>query len=270
MAKTNEKKSVKVGETQTSESGNPFGKFVLVAAAIATVLSGAAGLAYEVVWSRMLVIPLGNSADATTLVLCAFMFGMALGAKIIGSLADRLTSPLRIYVAAELLLAIYAIGVPFVMPALESSQLFAGNFGSAPLKVLFRFATASVMVAIPAVFMGAAVPVLVRSLSAASDDIKKRVGVLYGANTLGGALGAAVCGFVAIPALGLMTTSFVAAALSMAAALMVWAVYRMGKNKPMPKVSRVVSKDAVGRGRWIALWAAAAGGGAGSGKASRS
>ena len=50
----------------------------------AVLISGAAGLAYEVAWSRMLVIPLGNSADATALVLAAFMLGMAVGSRLLG------------------------------------------------------------------------------------------------------------------------------------------------------------------------------------------
>lgn len=262
MTKGKDKISSKNKEKGSTNPLDSFRKFALGAAAVATVFSGAAGLAYEVVWSRMLVIPLGNSADATTLVLCAFMFGMALGAKTIGSLADRMVSPLRIYITAEILLGVYAMGIPFVMPALESSQFFAGNFESAPVKVLFRFATASVMVAIPAVFMGAAVPVLVRALSGASEEIKKRIGLLYGANTLGGALGAAFCGFVAIPALGLMTTSFVAAALSITAAAIVWGVHRAGKNKSIAQPSHRLAHDAVRTGRWTALLAAAAGGAA--------
>lgn len=250
------KNKKKITKTDTEN----FHHIALAAALFATLFSGAAGLAYEVVWSRMLVIPLGNSADATTLVLCAFMFGMALGAKIIGSLADRMVSPLRIYVTAEVLLGIYAIGIPFVMPALESSQMFAGNFESAPLQVLFRFATASVMVAIPAVFMGAAVPVLVRALSYVSADIKKHVGLLYGANTLGGALGAALCGFVAIPSLGLMTTSFIAASLSIIAAIIIWIVHRVGQTHSTQSVSPKLALDAVKTGRWTALLAAATGG----------
>ncbi|MBN2525416.1 MAG: fused MFS/spermidine synthase [Deltaproteobacteria bacterium] len=244
------------------ERGNGFKQTALMFAALATVLSGAAGLAYEVVWSRMLIIPLGNSADATTLVLCAFMLGMALGSKIIGTLSDRMMSPLRIYVTAEVLLGLYAIGIPFIMPALESSQLFAGNFESAPLKVLFRFATASVLVAIPAMFMGAAVPVLVRALSSASEEIRTRVGLLYGTNTLGGAVGAAICGFVAIPTLGLMTTSFVAAGLSISAALIVYLVYRVGKGQKLPQPSHAIAAGASDNGRWVALLAAGAGGAA--------
>ncbi|MBN2672470.1 MAG: tetratricopeptide repeat protein [Deltaproteobacteria bacterium] len=260
--KQKETPALSKSQPKKERSVDGYRRLALIFAAIATVFSGAAGLSYEVVWSRMLVIPLGNSADATTLVLCAFMFGMALGSKIIGSLADRMVSPLRIYVTAEVLLGMYAIAVPFVMPALESSQMFAGNFDSAPLKVLFRFATASVLVALPAVFMGAAVPVLVRALSSASDEIRKRIGVLYGANTLGGALGAALCGFVAIPALGLMTTSFIAASLSLTAAFIVWAVHRAGRHQQVPMPSHSPAKDAVLKGRWTALLAAGAGGAA--------
>ena len=60
-----------------------------IAVLVAALFSGAASLSYEVVWSRMLVIPLGNAADANAMVLAAFMLGIALGALLLGRVADR-------------------------------------------------------------------------------------------------------------------------------------------------------------------------------------
>ena len=83
---------------------NRFPFAALVAVVVATFLSGAAALAYEVSWSRMLVVPLGNSSDATALVLASFMLGIALGARALGGLADRVHAPLKLYAAVEILL----------------------------------------------------------------------------------------------------------------------------------------------------------------------
>ena len=110
----------------------------VIALAIATLISGAAGLSYEIIWTRMLVVPLGNSADAIALVLCSFMLGMAVGARLLGGLADRISSPLKIYVIAEVALGVYAVVMPFVIPALSGS--------GAPAVV--RLVVAAVLVAI--------------------------------------------------------------------------------------------------------------------------
>ena len=43
------------------------------------ILSGAAGLMYEVVWSRQLVLVFGNTTQAVSTILTGFFGGMAIG-----------------------------------------------------------------------------------------------------------------------------------------------------------------------------------------------
>ena len=66
------------------------------------VLSGAAGLVYEVVWSRQLVLVFGNTTQAVATILTGFFGGMAIGSFLGGRLADRVRSPLRLYGFLEL------------------------------------------------------------------------------------------------------------------------------------------------------------------------
>jgi spermidine synthase len=61
------------------------------------ILSGAAGLMYEVVWSRQLVLVFGNTTQAVSTILTGFFGGMAIGSFFGGRLADRVRSPLRLY-----------------------------------------------------------------------------------------------------------------------------------------------------------------------------
>jgi len=216
----------------TSTSSNRISPAMIGLVAAATLLSGAAGLIYEVVWSRMLVVPMGNSSDAVTVVLCSFMLGMALGARFIGALADRLGSPIRAYVFAEVFLAAYALVVPFLVPLLSDQGL----------DWMLRLGAGIVMVAIPAVAMGASMPVLVRSLSRTSEDIGRRAGIFYGFNTVGGAAGAAIAGFVAAPSLGLTVSSFAAAGLSATAAVVVFVASRFLPKGDARKGKRVPEK----------------------------
>src|ERR1041385_5964554 len=66
------------------------------------VLSGAAGLIYESIWTRYLGLFVGHSAYAQVLVLVIFLGGMSLGALIVGRYTERLTQPLLWYAGVEL------------------------------------------------------------------------------------------------------------------------------------------------------------------------
>src|SRR5919197_1806502 len=76
------------------------------------VLSGAAGLIYEVVWSRQLVLVFGNTTQAVSAILTGFFGGMAIGSALGGRIADRVRSPLRLYGVLELALVVVVIATP--------------------------------------------------------------------------------------------------------------------------------------------------------------
>lgn len=198
----------------------------LLAVLFAALLSGAASLSYEVVWSRMLVVSLGNSADATAMVLSAFMLGIAVGASLLGRLADRTTSALKLYALLEIALGILAFIVPFLIHRINGIEVLRGGYDDQPFAAIGRLVLSGVIILIPSLVMGATLPVLVRALSHTQADIRKRIGPIYGLNTIGAALGAAFTGFVAIPALGFTLTSAAAAGCNFLAAAIVLAVRR--------------------------------------------
>ncbi|HEC03045.1 MAG TPA: hypothetical protein ENI81_05855, partial [Phycisphaerales bacterium] len=59
--------------------------------------SGAAGLIYEVTWTRAFGAVFGNTIFAVSTVLTAFMLGLALGSWLLGRVADRSSRPLLLY-----------------------------------------------------------------------------------------------------------------------------------------------------------------------------
>jgi len=76
------------------------------------VLSGAAGLTYEVVWSRQLVLVFGNTTQAVAAILTGYFLGMAVGNVLGGRLADRVRSSLRLYGLLELALVAIVLITP--------------------------------------------------------------------------------------------------------------------------------------------------------------
>jgi len=180
-------------------------------------VSGAAALLYQVVWSRLLTLHLGHTVAAVGTVLAAFMGGLAIGAAVAGRAAARLPRPhaLAVYAALEALIGLCALLLPVGLTALLPLLRATYGDGSGAWFPLARVATSLTLIALPAAAMGATLPLAVRWLA---DRAAGDAGVLYAVNTLGAALGAAVTGFVLLPALGLRLTTLVGVAANAVAA----------------------------------------------------
>lgn len=213
----------------------------------ATFLSGSAALIYEVAWSRMLAVVVGNSGDAIALVLAAFMLGMALGAGFLGGLADRIRFPLRFYAGIELFIAICAVAVPFLLPALNSVEALRGTFEQNPTAAVGRMILVFAIIVIPALAMGATLPIVCRALTRNASGLKQGLGVIYGANTLGAAAGASAAGFGLIPLYGLETASFVGAGLSGVSALIFFVVAGLAGPLEIKDQAPLEGSEEVGR-----------------------
>ena len=170
--------------------------------------SGVAALAYEVLWTRELLNLLGSTTLASTIVLAAFMCGFAIGAWAGGKWGPRLAEPLWLYVAAEALLAGFAVWFPGLAKWLEASAPAGLAPGLAGILVL------------PATLMGFTLPALAASLQNAGAVAPRFLARLYGLNALGGAIAAFVVGFVILPYLGLRLSELATAVLGAAAALL--------------------------------------------------
>lgn len=167
------------------------------------VLSGAAGLIYEIVWSRQLVLVFGNTTQAVSAILTGFFGGMALGAFIGGRIADRVKSPLRMYGVLELLLVAVVIATPLSFRLIhEAYRSIYPGFEGTPFIVVVRLVLAVLALAPATVMMGATFPALVRH-SARDEALSEAFGRLYSANTTGAVIGTLVAGLVLIELLGL-------------------------------------------------------------------
>jgi spermidine synthase len=179
------------------------------------ILSGAAGLIYEIVWARQLVLVFGNTTQAVSAILTGFFGGMAIGAVVGGRIGDRSRSPLRLYGLIELALVGIVIATPLtfrlidevyrsVYPALESApQLLA----------LIRLVLALLALGPATVLMGATLPILTRHLTR-DAHLSLAFGRLYAANTIGAILGTLAAGLVLIELFGLTGALLVGAACS--------------------------------------------------------
>lgn len=186
-------------------------------------LSGAAGLALEVVWLRQLGLLVGHGAVAMSVVVAAYLLGMLLGAWQGGRLADRAPNALRLYAALEALAALSALGVTL---ALTRSADVAQALGPQGDPLVVRGALAFAALLLPTAAMGATTPALTRHLTARGGDRGTSFAGLYALNTLGAAAGCALAGFVLLGRVGLVRTALVAVAAQLVAALSALALSR--------------------------------------------
>lgn len=179
------------------------------------VLSGAAGLIDEIVWSRQLVLVFGNTTQALSAILTGFFGGIAIGSVVGGRIVDRIRDPLRMYGILELVLVAVVLATPISFGLI--GDLYRGLYPSlenAPLALaLVRVSLAVLALAPATILMGATLPTLTRHL-ARTVDLSSAFSRLYALNTIGAVVGTEVAGFVLIELLGLSGTLAVGAACS--------------------------------------------------------
>ncbi|MCX8109055.1 MAG: fused MFS/spermidine synthase, partial [Verrucomicrobiae bacterium] len=180
-------------------------------------LSGAAGLVYEVVWSRYLALFLGHASYAVVAVLVAFMGGLAAGNWWIGRLADRVKRPLAVYGWLELGIGIYALVFPAYYElcyGLYVSTVKFLNPGTG-LGFLLKFCFSLAAILLPTVLMGGTLPMVTRLVTRSLGEMQGRVAALYSVNSAGAVLGVILADFWWIQAIGLGSTVFAAAAMNL-------------------------------------------------------
>lgn len=171
-------------------------------------LSGLTGLVYQVLWLRELGLLFGNTAYATATTLAVFFSGLALGNYAWGEKAAQLVNPLRAYAWLELGIGGAALLALLLTPIYRWLYPFlfetVGHHHVAFILVRALLATTLLL---PSTFcMGGTLPIVGHFLIRQQEKLGHTVSVLYAANTLGAALGAALAGFYLPLRLGFRST----------------------------------------------------------------
>jgi spermidine synthase len=190
------------------------------------VLSGFAGLVYEVVWARQLVLVFGNTTQAISAILTGFFGGMAIGSVAGGRIADRVRNPLRMYAILELLVVVAVLLTPATF--LGMHEVYRGVFGTLEenpaLLTLVRFVLSLLALGPATILMGATLPTLSRYLVRDHNTLGTEFGSLYTVNTFGAIFGAVLAGIFLIELIGLEETLLVGVACSATAGVAAFAL----------------------------------------------
>jgi spermidine synthase len=181
--------------------------------------SGCAALIYEVVWYQSLALIVGSNAVSMAVVLATYMGGMSLGSLLYLRWKGRNGHPLLVYAKLELLIAVCALLVLYVLP--WGGGLYIAIGGSGANGVLVRGLFAAFFLLIPTMAMGATLPAASAWLRATPQGIS-RIGFYYTTNIFGGVFGALFAGFYLLRVYDMQIATFVAMGLNVLVALAAW------------------------------------------------
>src|ERR1041384_2567242 len=126
------------------------------------ILSGAAGLMYESIWTRYLGLFVGHSAYAQVIVLGIFLGGMSLGALLVGRRSERLARPLLWYAGVELATGIIGLVFHDVFVAITGfayDTLFHA-IGLGPAQTVAKWAIAALLILPQSILLGMTFPLM--------------------------------------------------------------------------------------------------------------
>jgi spermidine synthase len=187
---------------------------------IAFALSGCAAMVNQVAWSRSFSLFTGSTTYAFSLIVCAFIAGLAIGGHLLSTIVDRVAD--RVALLAALNVAI-AGGSALLIPIIGELPLWlleplAQRADSFLATQAFLFGLLFLLVFLPTLMMGGTYAVTTRLLSHSADDAPAQVGRAYAWNTSGAILGSLAAGLLLIPLLQLRGTLCLAVAINLIAA----------------------------------------------------
>jgi len=186
---------------------------------VASALMGLAAIADEVFWSRILVLHLGSSVYAYSLMLFAFLIGIGIGSAVVERFIDRIDVAKTLGIIEVALAIALALQVHAFAHFSDFLGVLVRPFSAAGVTSPFPTLLVAVvtMLIIPTALMGAAFPLTVRlyELSASRGEALA-VGQVYLANTIGSITGSMLAGFVLIRAIGSQNGLFLMCAINLA------------------------------------------------------
>jgi len=199
--------------------------------------SGASALVYEVVWSKFLSQMFGSTSYAQTVVLAAFMGGLAIGNRLFGRWADGLHRPLKFYGALEIAIGIYALLYPALDRLVNRVFVMLGTplINHAVWLLVLKGMLSAVLLLGPTILMGGTLPLLAAWLQKSLSDAGRRSARFYSVNTLGAVLGAALSGFWLVQTFGMILTLQTAAVVNLVIGVL---AIQLGRKKFEEAVNR--------------------------------
>ena len=168
-------------------------------------LSGFLTMAYEVLWTRILVFTFLSTVHAFAVILAVFLLGLVLGSVSFTLAERRGRAGVGLLCGVQMAGALFALGLAPVGAHVGGViDAFSSRFGfTGPVYVLAMAASSGLLMLVPATLMGVVFPLTCRLVMAEVGDSGAALGRAYWVNTMGAVAGALTTGFGLVPLLGL-------------------------------------------------------------------
>ncbi|MFH0944390.1 MAG: fused MFS/spermidine synthase, partial [Planctomycetota bacterium] len=220
-------------------SGTPHGAALFSMAA----LIGCVTVALQILGNRLLISLLGGSVYAFASVLAIFLLGIAGGGLLGGGFLAARKRPLSALAHCCFLLA-GAIGLGLLLlrmkvgpgdPLQGPRNLGLLSPGASMLDFLLAATSLAALTFLPATLLsGAIFPAVTRWFQASPGPLARRLGLLYGLNTLGSVVGSVMAVVVLLPLFGLRWSLLSLGLLSLLAGLLPLLAGRKAGEQPPP------------------------------------
>ena len=196
-----------VQQDLSEESGAAYPPYVLRLVLWAFAVEGFTTLAYEVIWTRILLgVSDHKSVYFFSTIVISFIFGLSLGSFIVARFIDLKKNLLALFGFVEIAIGVSAVALlpvfaflPHVLTRIHAS--YGGAWwSSVGLESLIFF----VVMLIPTTLMGTTFPIVGKIYTLSLNRLGSRIGDIGCLDTVGSIFGAFVAGFVLIPFVGVV------------------------------------------------------------------
>ncbi|MBT5653604.1 MAG: fused MFS/spermidine synthase [Nitrospina sp.] len=194
-------------------------------------ICGFTALAYEVLWTRLLVFSISSTVYSFSMMLTVFLLGIFLGSLLLIPLAGRIHNVRTFLLILQGGTGLYVIASIYGLESILSAPWNSYNLTQPASAFLRYFKDSAGLMLIPTLLLGMCFPLLIKTVSGGHQNVGKATGQIYSANTFGAIWGSLCAGFLFLPNLGSQVSLTLVATLNLLTMVL---LFRTGNYLTLP------------------------------------
>ncbi len=167
---------------------------------------GFTALAYEVLWTRLLVFSIASTVYSFSMMLAVFLLGIFFGSLFLIPLLPKIKNLRTMLIALQGGVGVYVIGSIYGLESILSPPWNAYNLGNPAAAFWVYFKDSAALMLVPTLLLGMCFPLLIQLISKKHENIGQATGQVYASNTVGAIFGSLFSGFLFLPNFGSQTS----------------------------------------------------------------